>query len=60
MNFKKNFNKTLNKVFVGLSLSLLLCLSVFAQSGTSSINGLVTDQQWTTVSGATIKTKQSG
>jgi hypothetical protein len=55
MIFDRNNNKKFNKIVIGLMVSLALCLTVIAQSGTSSIKGTITDKNGAVVSGAAVK-----
>jgi hypothetical protein len=57
MDFKTRIRKTTNAVFLGLIISLLLCMSGSAQSGTSSVRGAITDQQGKIIAGANVTIK---
>lgn len=57
MDFKMNFSKNATTFFAGIVVSLLLCLNAFAQTGTSSIRGTVSDPQGNPIAGASVSLK---
>jgi hypothetical protein len=54
MNFKTSLLRKIKVIFLGLIMLLFYCLNAFAQSGTSSVRGTITDQQGKIVAGASV------